>query len=141
MAEKVTEVQGIDLSRFEALVQSQEEGIDVELLDENGKAIGLKIGIVGPDSDRSQRAVREVAAEFAKAAAERESLEPATDDSDARMVAILAKISTHWAPNPVIGGKVVEFSEENAKAFYAKFRLFRDQIEAKAVRRAPFAKS
>ncbi|MFL5015397.1 MAG: hypothetical protein ACJ8EW_04235 [Rhizobium sp.] len=130
-----------DLSGLETLIQSQEQGIEVEILNEQGKPIGLKIGIVGPDSDRMQKAMRDVTAEFAKAAAERGSLEAAPDDGDGRMVAILAKATTHWAPNPKIGGQVIPFSEENVRNLYSKFRIIREQVEVRAVRRSSFTKS
>ncbi|MQU78392.1 hypothetical protein FB009_109161 [Sinorhizobium medicae] len=129
----------VDLSGLEALVQSQEEGIEIDLLNEQAKPIGLKIRVVGPDSDRMQKAVRDVAAEFAKAAAERESL-GRDDDSDARMVAILAKATMSWSPNPKIGGSVVPFSEENVRNLYTKFRIIREQVEVRAVRRGSFTK-
>ncbi|APG91155.1 hypothetical protein [Sinorhizobium americanum] len=131
----------VDLSGLEALVQSQEEGIEITIVNEQGNPIGLKIGVVGPDSDRMQKAMREVAAEFAKKAAERESLgEPLADEADARLIAILAKATTHWAPNPKIAGQVVPFSEENVRNLYTKFKIIRDQVEAKAARRASFTK-
>jgi hypothetical protein len=129
-----------DLSGLESLIQSQEEGIEIDILNERGEPIGLKIGFVGPDSDRMQKAMRDVAAEFAKKAAERSSMEPATDDSDDRMIAILAKSTTHWSPNPKIGGQVVPFSEENVRILYSKFRIIRDQVEVRAVRRSSFTK-
>ncbi|PDT55032.1 MULTISPECIES: hypothetical protein [Sinorhizobium] len=131
----------VDLSGLEALVQSQEEGIELDILNEQAKPIGLKIKIVGPDSDRMQKAMRDVAAEFAKAAAERESLgEAPTDDGDARMIAILAKATVSWSPNPKIGGNVVPFSEENVRNLYSKFRIIREQVEVRAVRRSSFTK-
>lgn len=132
-----------DLSGLESLLQSQEQGIEIDILNEQGKPIGLKIGFVGPDSDRMQKAMRDVAAEFAKKAAERSSLDPAadaTDDADERMIAILAKSTTHWTPNPKIGGQVIPFSEENVRNLYAKFRIIRDQVEVRAVRRSSFTK-
>ncbi|MQW73637.1 hypothetical protein CN172_24790 [Sinorhizobium meliloti] len=131
----------VDLSGLEALVQSQEEGIEIDILNEQAKPIGLKIRVVGPDSDRMQKAVRDVAAEFAKAAADRESLgEAREDDSDARMVAILAKATMSWSPNPKIGGSVVPFSEENVRNLYTRFRIIREQVEVRAVRRGSFTK-
>ena len=131
----------VDLSGLEALVQSQEEGIEIDILNEQAKPIGLKIRVVGPDSDRMQKAVRDVASEFAKAAADRESLgEARDDDSDARMVAILAKATMSWSPNPKIGGSVVPFSEENVRNLYIKFRIIREQVEVRAVRRGSFTK-
>lgn len=130
-----------DLSGLESLIQSQEEGIEIEILNERGEPIGLKIGFVGPDSDRMQKAMRDVTAEFAKAAAERGSLEASADDGDARMIAILAKATTHWTPNPKIGGQVIPFSEENVRNLYSKFRIIREQVEVRAVRRSSFTKS
>ncbi|MBD9519282.1 hypothetical protein IB262_05160 [Ensifer sp. ENS02] len=131
----------VDLSGLEALVQSQEAGIEIIVVNEKGEPIGLKIGVVGPDSERMQKAMRDVAAEFAKAAAERENLgEAAADEADARLIAILAKATTHWSPDPKIGGQVVPFSEENVRNLYTRFKIIRDQVEAKAARRSSFTK-
>ncbi len=131
----------VDLSGLEALVHSQEAGIEIIVVNEQGSPIGLKIGVVGPDSDRMQKAMRDVATEFAKAAAERESLgEVSSDEGDARLIAILAKATTHWTPNPKIAGQVIPFSEENVRNLYTKFKIIRDQVEAKAARRSSFTK-
>lgn len=131
----------INLDRFDALVQSQEEGIEFDLLDEMGAPIGLKLGMVGPDSKRSRKAMKEVAAEFAAKAEERASLSPSDDEEDERMIAFLSKVTTHWSPNPSIAGKAVTFSEENARTFFSRFRMFMEQAQARAVRRGPFARS
>jgi len=131
----------VDLSGLEALVQSQEAGIEITIFNEKGEPIGLKIGVVGPDSERMQKAMRDVAAEFAKAAAERDSLgEAQADEAEARLIAILAKATTHWSPDPKIGGQVVPFTEENVRNLYTRFKIIRDQVEAKAARRASFTK-
>ncbi len=131
----------VDLSGLEALVQSQEAGIEITIFNEKGEPIGLKIGVVGPDSERMQKAMREVAAEFAKAAAERDNLgEAAADEAESRLIAILAKATTHWSPDPKIGGQVIPFSEENVRNLYTRFKIIRDQVEAKAARRASFTK-
>ncbi|SOC45768.1 hypothetical protein SAMN05892877_117157 [Rhizobium subbaraonis] len=130
----------VDLSGLEALVEAQEKGIEIDILNEKGNSLGLKIGIVGPDSDRMQKAIRDVTAEAAKAAAERGSMEDASADPDERMIAILAKATTHWSPDPKIGGKVIPFSEENVRNLYTRFKIIRDQVEVKAARRASFTK-
>lgn len=135
MAEEST----VSLDGLVALVENQEKGIEIDILSEQGKPLGLKIGIVGPDSDRMQRAMREVAADYAKAAAERESLgESGADDTDVRMIAILAKATTHWTPNPTIAGQPIAFTEENVRNLYSRFRIIREQVETKAVRRSSF---
>ena len=131
----------VSLDRFDALVQSQEEGIEFDLLDEMGSPLGLKLGMVGPDSKRSRKAMKDVAAEFAAKAEERGTLHAAEDGEDDRMVAFLSKVVTHWTPNPAIGGKEVPFSEENARTFFGRFRMFMEQAQARAVRRSPFAKN
>lgn len=131
-----------DLSGLEALVQSQEEGIEIELLNEKGEKLGLSVRVVGPDSDRMQKALRDVAADFAKAAVAAGDLgATVNEDEGARMSAILSKATLGWSPNPKIGGQVIPFSEENARNLYAKFKIIRDQVEAKAARRASFTKS
>jgi hypothetical protein len=140
MTEKASE-SVVDLSRFEDLIQSQEDGIDFELLDEMGRPIGLTLTMVGPDSKRARKAMKEVAAEFAARAEDRGSLAPAEDDEDERMASYLSKVTTGWAPNPAIGGKSVPFTEENARNFFIRFRMFTEQAQARAVRRAPFVKS
>lgn len=129
----------VNFDRFDALIDNQEKGIEIDLLDERGEPIGMKWGMVGPDSDRMRKAMQDVSSEFAKAAAEREKLgEDHPDEGDTRMIAILAKAATHWAPNPSIGGKNVPFSEENAKNFLTRYRIFFEQIQFKNVRRASF---
>lgn len=130
---------GIDLSRFEKMVETQEKGIDYDLVDEMGKPIGLKWVIYGPDSARARQALKDVAKEFAEKAEAAESLASAGDDSDERTIAYLSKVCGGWSPNPTIGGKSVPFTEENARVFLSRFRMFREQIEFVAVRRAPFA--
>lgn len=133
----------INLDRFEALIEAQEAGKEFELVDENGKPIGMKIGLVGPDSPRSQDAQRSVAEEFSKRAEDRAMAGEATpkDEGDQRMAAYLAKVATHWTPEPSFGGQAVPFTEENVRNFFVKFRIFREQMEARAVWRAPFAPS
>lgn len=131
-----------DLSGLEALVQSQEEGIEIELLNEKNEKLGLTVRVVGPDSDRMQKALRDVAAEFAKAAVAAGDLgATVNEDEGARMSAILSKATLGWSPNPKIGGQVIPFSEENVRNLYAKFKIIRDQVEAKAARRASFSAS
>ncbi|NTE87195.1 hypothetical protein [Agrobacterium rubi] len=132
----------VDLSGLEALVQSQEDGIDIELVNEKGEKLGLSVRVVGPDSDRMQKAMRDVSAEFAKAAVDAGTLaENIGDDDGARLSAILSKATLGWSPNPKIGGQVVPFSEANARNLYSKFKIIRDQVEAKAARRSSFTKS
>lgn len=137
MSEEAT----VSLDRFDALIQSQEEGIEFDLLDENGKVIGLKIGMVGPDSKRARKAMKDVAAEFAARAEANGTFQPSDDEEEERMAAFLSKVATHWAPNPSIAGQSVPFSEENARNFFTRFRMFMEQAQSKAVRRSPFAKS
>lgn len=140
MAEKKAE-SFADLSGLEALVQAQEEGIDIDVLNEKGEKLGLTLRVVGPDSDRMQKAMRDVAAEFAKAAADKGSLaENIGEDEGERLAAILAKATISWSPNPKIGGEVIPFSEGNARNLYSKFKIIRDQVEAKAARRSSFTK-
>lgn len=130
----------VDLSRFERLADAQEKGIELELLDEAGAAIGLKLVVYGPDSERARSSLKAVAKEFADKAEAAGTLAPAGDDADERMVAYLSKIVGGWSPNPSIGGKAVVFSEENARVFFSRFRIFREQAEFVALRRLPFAK-
>lgn len=130
----------IDLSRFEAMNKAQEEGIEFDLLDEAGKAIGLKLSVLGPDSPKARKAMKDVAKEFAAKAEARGDLSPSDDDGDERMISYLSKVATGWSPNPSISGKEVPFSEANALRFFSVFRIFMEQAQAVATRRSPFAK-
>lgn len=132
----------VNLDRFDALVQSQEDGIEFDLVDEMGKPIGLKISLVGPDSKRARKAMKEVAQEFSKRAEDRALAGEATpeDEDDQRQHAYYAKVTTGWSPDPSIAGKAVPFTEENARNFFNRFRMFAEQVELRAVRRSPFAK-
>lgn len=132
----------VNLDRFDALVQSQEDGIDFDLVDEMGKPIGLKISLVGPDSKQARKAMKEVAQEFSKRAEDRALAGEGTpdDEEDQRTAAYLSKVTTGWSPNPSIAGKAVPFTEENARTFFGRFRIFAEQVEVRAVRRGPFAK-
>lgn len=133
----------ISLDRFDALVEAQEAGKEFDLVDEMGKPIGMKIGLVGPDSKRARQAQREVADEFSKLAEERamSGKEAPEDEDDQRMCAYLAKVTTHWSPEPSIGGKAIKCDEQNARNFYTRFRIFMEQAQMRAVRRGPFAPS
>lgn len=131
----------IDLSRFEAMNKAQEQGVEIDLLDHEGSAIGLKLVVVGPDSPRARKAMKDVAKEFASKAEAKGDLAPNEDDSDDRMIAYLAKACTGWSPNPSIEGKAVPFSEANAVRFFSIFRMFMEQAQAVATRRGPFAKN
>ncbi len=140
MSEKVKEVQGADFGVFDAFLQAQENGISVDILAPNNKPIGLQIIVCGPDSDRMQKAMTEVAAEFAAEAAKRDDLgdEP-PDAADKRMIAILAKASISWGPkDPIVDGVPLAFSEANVKLLLTKYRFVRDQLEFKAKRRTSF---
>lgn len=131
----------ISLDRFDSLAASQEEGKEFDLLDEMGKPIGMKVTLVGPDSSRTRKAMKETAQEFSKRAEERAMKGEATpdDEDDQRRASLLAKVTTGWSPNPSIGGKAVPFTEDNALNFFTRFRIFADQVEAIVVRRGPFA--
>lgn len=136
-------VDTINLDRFDDLATSQEEGKEFDLLDEMGKPIGLKLTLVGPDSTRTRKAMKETAKEFSKLAEERalSGKETPEEEERERTAAFLARITTGWAPNPSIAGKAVPFTEENARTFYRRYRIFAEQAEAIAVRRGPFVKS
>ena len=87
-----------------------------------------------------QKAIADVTAQMAADAAKRDDLgEEASDASDKRMIAILAKSMVSWGPaDPIIGGAALPFNEDNAKLLLTKYRFVRDQVEFKATRRSSF---
>lgn len=133
----------INLDRFDDLAAAQEEGKAFDLLDEKGQPIGLRLTITGPDSTRTRKAQRDTAQEFSKRAEERAlAQQPVPDDEDdQRRAALLSRLTTGWAPNPTISGKSIPFTEENARNFFVRFRIFADQIERLASYRVPFVTS
>ena len=130
----------IDLTAFDDNLRLQEEGMGVDIVSLANKPTGLTITIYGPDSERAAQAVKELAAEIEKDSANDGDLGGDSPEAQKkRTVAYLAKVTKGW--NLPIGPDRLTYSEENARALYAKYPFIKDQVQFKADRRSLFIKS
>jgi len=128
---------GFDLSKFDHLAQSQEDGIQVEILDPAGKSIEASIRVSGPDSTRQKMAMQAIQDERL---AEENSSPFTTAKIEENSIRILAKATIGWT-GFTNSGVDFPFNEENAIMLYTRFPFIREQVERKAARRASFMKS
>ena len=126
----------VDLSAFDTLAVSQDEGIDVDVKAPDRRTpLGLTIRVAGPDSAR-QKAARN---EITNARLADENAHPmSADDIESSMLKVLAKATVSWSPNPKFDGDERECSEANAAALYRKYPFIFEQVRAKAENRAAF---
>jgi len=132
--EEVNGVELVDLSRFDAMQQAQEAGLDIEIRDPNGKKVGFTIRVAGPDSTRQRKAIERMAADRL-AAEDPTPLTPA--ELYDRQTRGLAIATLSWTPFKLDGG-VYEMTEENAYKLYRRFAFIRDQVSDRAGRRSAF---
>jgi hypothetical protein len=127
-------VELMDLSRFDVMQTAQEEGLDVEIRDPEGKKLGFSIRIAGPDSKRQRKAIEKMAAER-MAADDPAPLSPA--ELYDRQTRGLAGATISWTTFKLDGG-IYALTEENAYALYTRFPFIRDQVSERAGRRSAF---
>jgi hypothetical protein len=139
----------VDLAKFDAAVQRQEEGILVPIYGMDGKTrLGFSIRVAGPDSSRSTEALDTIQQELIEEA----SLDaPKPSDNAHRRLRYFAKVTMDFVPDEredgtrpdhaiVLDGEPLPFSEENAAKLYQRFRFIYQQVVAKADTRAAFLK-
>jgi hypothetical protein len=124
----------VDLTRFDAMQTAQEDGLDINIKDPNGKPMGLTIKIAGPDSSRQRRALERMAAERL-AQEDPAPLSPA--ELYERQTRGLAIATISWTPFK-LDGKILQYSEEAAYDLYNRFPFIRDQVADRAGRRSAF---
>lgn len=130
------EGEGRDLADFDALQASQEEGIDVAINGPDGKPLGFSIRIAGPDSERQKQASEDIVNERLNSG----DASPATaSDLMSARIRGLAKSTISWTPFKLDGGEY-KYSEDAARRLYLRFPWMREQVEAKAGKRAAFLK-
>ncbi len=123
-----------DLSKFDAMQDAQEAGLDVDIRGPDGKKLGFTIKIAGPDSMRQRKAIEKMAAER-MASEDPAPLGP--QELFDRQTHGLAASTISWSPFK-LDGDVYECTEENAYKLYTRFPFIRDQIADKAGRRSAF---
>ncbi len=133
-----TEKKAVDLSSFDEAKRRHDEGIDVPILGPDGKTeLGFTIRVAGPDSERAQTAQEELADELI----DQENLSRLkAREAAQRGIRYLAKLTIGWAPNIILDGQELEFSEDNAAMLYRRHRFIREQVDRAAGNRARFTK-
>ena len=123
-----------DLAEFDSLQKNQDEGIEVKIKDPNGQDVGITIKVAGPDSERQRKAIEKLQNERLQS----EDVLPMTAEDLARQqVRGLAMSVMGWTPI-ILGGEELKYSEENAIKLFNRFPFIRDQVQAKAGKRAAF---
>lgn len=127
----------LDLSRFDAMQDAQEAGIDVEIRTPDNKKMGLSIKIAGPDSLRQRRAIEKMAAQRM---AEDDPAPLSPQELYDRQTRGLAGATISWTSFN-LDGNPYELTEDNAYKLYTRFPFIRDQVADKAGRRSAFFES
>jgi hypothetical protein len=124
----------IDLGRFDT-VSASEEGRWLEPVDFNGKSIGFKIKLHGPDSrlylqlkQEAQRDGYRIMADIANGLEPRES-KLSQEDQD---ILLCSRLSITWQSTDdddvVYDGKPFPCTLDNAKVLYSKAAAIREQV-------------
>jgi len=135
MAENV-----LDLSYLSDFVKRQMDGVERTILLPNGKEMGLKIKIVGPDSDRAERAVNDVQKEFAaKASSSGDIGENSMSTERERRFAYAAKCCVSMTPAVIkIGDDEFKANEDDLRRLFAQMHFIGDQAYNQAISRSDF---
>lgn len=130
----------LDLSYLSDFTKRQSEGVERDITLPNGKPMGLKIKIVGPDSERAEKSINEVQKEFASKASNAGDLEESTMAEDRqRRFAYASKCCVSMTPDVVkIGDEEFKCNEDDLRKLFAKLFFVGDQVYSQAVSRADF---
>ncbi|MCY1315995.1 hypothetical protein D9M68_188470 [compost metagenome] len=130
----------LDLSYLSDFVKRQTDGVDRTILLPNGKEMGLKLKIVGPDSDRAERAINEVQKEFAaKASASGDMSESSMSTERERRFAYAAKCCVSMTPATIkIGDEEFKATEDGLRMLFARLHFIGDQAYNQAISRSDF---
>lgn len=133
----------LDLSYLSDFNKKQTDGVEREIILPNGKPMGLKMKIVGPDSDRAEKAVNEVQKEFAaKASAAGDMGESSLSEDRQRRFAYASKCCVSMSPEVVtIDGEEYRANEDDLRKLFGKLFFIGDQVYGHAVSRADFISS
>ena len=130
----MNDIAEFDLSRYDALQEAQEAGVEIEVRDPNGKKMGITIKVAGPDSSRQRKAIEKMAAERL-ASDDPTPLGP--QELFDRQTRGLAIATLSWSEFKLDGG-VYALTEDSAYKLYNRFPFIRDQVAERAGRRSAF---
>lgn len=137
-----------DLSEFDALVEAQDEGVDVEITHpKTGKPVGIVVRVAGPDSKKANTAKR--AGIDRALAMQRKGQKPSAEHIEGAGILYLADVTLGWRTKDGDGwrdvvvrhGEDVAFSRAAAVELYTTVPIIRDQVNAVAGSRDDFFKA
>lgn len=115
-----------------------EEGRELEVLHpKTGEPIGLRITLLGTDSEAYQKAVRAQQRRAMDRLAHNRKRRSTPEELEAESIELLATITRGWGPFN-LGGKDYPYNHPNAVALYQRFGWIREQADAFAGERANF---
>ena len=124
-----------DLSSFDALSETQEKGVEVELRHPaTGAVLGAFITMAGPDSDRQRTARRWLVDRRSERGLTGRMSENEIEQETAEM---LARMVVGWR-EIIIGGERISFSLDAAVDLFLRFPWIREQCDSFAGKRANF---
>lgn len=133
--ESKTSKKELDLAQYDGMQKSQEDGVDVPIVDPHGRRI-MTMKIAGPDSQRQKDAVERLVQERIDAG---ETAPLDRFQREERQVRGLAMSVIGWS-RFVLDGREYTYSVENAQRLFQRFPFIREQAEAVAGSRASFLK-
>lgn len=95
--------------------------VDIDLVDANGKSLGIIVQVAVKDSDKHQKAVASVDSAFPD------------ETPEARELLVLAKCILSWGAFS-LDGEVFRYSHDNAIQFLNRFPTYRKQIQKRVER-------
>jgi hypothetical protein len=137
MTAKTDTPSALNLDALAESVAAQEQGREIDILDGDGKPIGLKIVVAGVDSERYRIAWRAEIRSLAEEGA-LDAPDPLRDEAGKRRIAAACVIA--WAPDIELGGKTLRASRENAETVFKAVPTIFDQVYAAVLYRAGFTK-
>jgi hypothetical protein len=127
-----------DLAELDPVVQQQEEGILVPIMNMDGRSpLGFSVRVAGPDSERAARE-RE---NWQTALMARGTVEALTPAERAEFsLNYLVGVTIGWGEGDRIqlDGNILEPTPENFRKLYVRFRFIREQIDLSAGNREDF---
>lgn len=125
----------VDLSKLDAGIKRQDDGILVPINGLDNKPLGFSIRVAGPDSKRAKAASEAMTDELI---ASEDDGRPTARTGAVRAIRFLARVTMGWEPAVVLDGETLEYDEENAFRLYQRFDFIAQQVNRAAGKRAAF---
>lgn len=119
-----------DLAELDELVQRQEAGVLVQIVNMDGRSpLGFGILVAGPDSDRALRAREKMAQSIQSIMLDKEAEEVSEAERAPIELQFLADISIGFVGSATLDKAVLTDTPEDFAKLYRRFRFIRLQVE------------